>query len=124
MLLTVSTGGDPLAQAQPAAGWYPNPKGPGQRYWDGEKWTHQVTEEQPTVAHSNKQWETAPGSVMTKDPRNNGLAIAGYIFSLIPIVGLILGLILRSRKDIRGNYVLIATGIFFVLYLLASAGSA
>jgi hypothetical protein len=22
-------------------GWYPNPQGPGQRYWDGTKWTDQ-----------------------------------------------------------------------------------
>lgn len=21
------------------AGWYPNPTGPGQRYWDGQQWT-------------------------------------------------------------------------------------
>lgn len=24
---------------RPPAGWYPNPEGRGQRYWDGEKWT-------------------------------------------------------------------------------------
>ena len=23
----------------PAAAWYPNPTGPGQRYWDGSAWT-------------------------------------------------------------------------------------
>jgi len=23
----------------PAAGWYPNPEGPGRRYWDGARWT-------------------------------------------------------------------------------------
>lgn len=23
----------------PPAGWYPNPSGPGQRYWDGASWT-------------------------------------------------------------------------------------
>ncbi len=23
------------------AGWYPNPTGPGQRYWTGEDWTDQ-----------------------------------------------------------------------------------
>jgi FHA domain-containing protein/uncharacterized protein DUF2510 len=27
--------------AQPPAGWYPDPSGaPGQRYWDGARWTH------------------------------------------------------------------------------------
>jgi hypothetical protein len=24
---------------QPAPGWYPDPSGTGQRYWDGERWT-------------------------------------------------------------------------------------
>jgi hypothetical protein len=24
----------------PPPGWYPNPGGPGQRYWDGATWTH------------------------------------------------------------------------------------
>jgi uncharacterized iron-regulated membrane protein len=24
----------------PPPGWYPNPGGPGQRYWDGAAWTH------------------------------------------------------------------------------------
>jgi hypothetical protein len=60
---------------------------------------------------------------MTKDPRNNTLAIVGYIAALVPIVGLIIGLVLRSRRDVRGNYVLIATGVMFAIYILASAGS-
>lgn len=32
----------PVAAIQPAsapAGWYPNPGGPGRRYWDGYRWT-------------------------------------------------------------------------------------
>lgn len=28
-----------LPPAAPPAGWYPNPGGPGQRYWDGYEWT-------------------------------------------------------------------------------------
>ena len=35
--------GYPVAAALPTsaapAGWYPNPGGPGQRYWDGSEWT-------------------------------------------------------------------------------------
>nr|WP_232073694.1 DUF2510 domain-containing protein [Mycobacterium stomatepiae] len=30
----------PPRPAGPAPGWYPNPGGPGQRYWDGVTWTH------------------------------------------------------------------------------------
>ena len=29
------------SHAQPVAGWYPNQAGPGQRYWDGARWTEQ-----------------------------------------------------------------------------------
>ena len=28
-----------LPPVAPAAGWYPNPGGRGQRYWDGREWT-------------------------------------------------------------------------------------
>ncbi|WAJ46211.1 DUF2510 domain-containing protein [Mycobacterium sp. Aquia_216] len=30
----------PPRPAGPPPGWYPNPGGPGQRYWDGVTWTH------------------------------------------------------------------------------------
>lgn len=116
---------------QAAAGWYPNPSGTGQRYWDGDQWTHHVTGEpvvQPPVTSAAPAASASPVAppgpgVMTKDPRNNTLAVAGYICALIPIVGLIIGLVLRSRRDVRGNYVLIATGVMFVIYILLSAGS-
>jgi hypothetical protein len=26
----------------PPAGWYPNPEAPGQRYWDGQRWTEHI----------------------------------------------------------------------------------
>ena len=29
----------PQAPSLPPAAWYPNPSGPGQRYWDGQSWT-------------------------------------------------------------------------------------
>ena len=28
-----------LPPTSPPAGWYPNPDGPGRRYWDGYQWT-------------------------------------------------------------------------------------
>ena len=36
----------PVAQLPPApppAGWSPNPRGPGSRYWDGNRWTEHVS---------------------------------------------------------------------------------
>lgn len=37
----------PALQSGPPPGWYANPSGPGQRYWDGAGWT---------------QWTNPPGS--------------------------------------------------------------
>jgi uncharacterized protein len=30
----------PVVPVLPPSGWYPNPLGPGQRYWDGQQWTN------------------------------------------------------------------------------------
>ena len=35
-----------LPPAGPPAGWYPNPQGPGRRYWDGARWTETDQESQ------------------------------------------------------------------------------
>jgi hypothetical protein len=118
------------SQTQPApggqqapAGWYPNPNGAGQRYWDGQRWTEHVSGDQAPGQAPGTTAPAAPGA-MVKDPRNDTLAIVGYIASLVPLIGLIIGLVLRSRRDPRGNTVLIVTGVVFVLYLIAaSSGS-
>lgn len=50
-------------QQQPPPGWYPNPEGPGERYWDGTHWTDQYQtppEEQPAQAAPQQQ-QTPPG---------------------------------------------------------------
>lgn len=31
-----------LPPSSPPAGWYPNPSGPGNRYWDGTRWTESI----------------------------------------------------------------------------------
>ncbi len=71
----------------PPADWYPNPSGPGQRYWDGAEWTESYsppTTEQP-VAQDD-------------EPGGSALVPLGYVFAvLILIVGLILGIIAATR---------------------------
>jgi len=42
---------------QPPAGWYPNPQGPGQRYWDGTQWTEHL--HPPAQPAQQAQPETA-----------------------------------------------------------------
>src|SRR3954471_1988379 len=55
--------------APPAAGWYPNPQGPGQRYWDGQQWTEHF--QGAPLSPSN-----AP-SATTARPTSFWLAIGG-----------------------------------------------
>src|SRR5437773_363809 len=108
---------------QAPAGWYPNPNGAGQRYWDGQRWTEHVSADQTATQAPGTTPAAAPGA-MVKDPRNDTLVVVGYIGALVPLVGLIVGLVLRSRRDPRGNTVLIVTGVAFVIWLiLASSGS-
>ncbi len=35
----------PPVQMLPPAAWYPNPTGPGQRYWDGAQWTQNYAQD-------------------------------------------------------------------------------
>ena len=42
-------------------GWYPNPQGPGQRYWNGNQWTGDVWEPKPeskfgTALQEMQEW--------------------------------------------------------------------
>lgn len=47
--------GDDQPQREPddaagsSAGWYPNPSGPGQRYWDGSTWTSRYADDKGNV---------------------------------------------------------------------------
>jgi hypothetical protein len=48
-----TAGGEAAPTSTPPPGWYPNPSGPGKRYWDGGRWTEQysgVPEQAPGVA--------------------------------------------------------------------------
>jgi cytoskeletal protein RodZ len=40
------------------AGWYPNPEGPGQRYWNGEQWLEPVS--QPQVPQPRRSGSGTP----------------------------------------------------------------
>lgn len=47
---------------QPAAGWYPNPEGAGQRYWGGSSWSDHFRQDQPPQPQQPQagtpQWAT------------------------------------------------------------------
>jgi len=80
-------------------GWYEDPLGGGERYWDGQQW--------------GSYWIT-PDPTRKADRRNDGLTMIGWITAIvIPLVGLVVGIILSSRDDRRGTPIaLTAVGIF------------
>jgi peptidoglycan/LPS O-acetylase OafA/YrhL len=41
-----------LSAGLPPAAWYPNPVGPGRRFWDGERWTENYDQSAPAASVS------------------------------------------------------------------------
>ncbi len=109
------------ASSLPPSGWYTNPNGPGQRYWDGQQWTDNYSPAQPA----------APISAGEATPGVPGLVVAGYIFAiLIPVVGFILGIVAVTRSDKRiskhGVWIIVLSvvvGIIAVAVIAVSASS-
>lgn len=109
-----TTGPKPVSQ--PPAGWYSNPTGPGERYWDGMRWTD-----------SYSQPAAAPQALVVQAPQEQsggslGLVIAGYVFAvLMPLVGFILGIVVvtRPQRSIskHGVWVIVLSCVAFTIYL-------
>jgi hypothetical protein len=97
------------------AGWYADPdEPPTRRYWDGDEWTDWT--DQTYERNLNRD----------KDSRNDTLVIIGWITAvLIPIVGLILGIVVATRGDKRGAWVIIGSIVVFLISfaILTAAGS-
>jgi uncharacterized membrane protein YidH (DUF202 family) len=97
----------------PVAGWYPDPQGSGQqRWWDGTQWTMQF---QPAGA----------GTVSSDGKMNTPLVVLGYIFAIIPLVGLILGIVAWNRPERatrkHGPWIVLAAVVVFVVALAVQA---
>lgn len=89
----------------PPAAWYADPENPeGMRYWDGRQWTEHRTDyraEQPPKKTSE------------------GMVAAGYITSfMLPIVGVVIGVILMNRENRHGRWILALSLLFFVIFLV------
>jgi Protein of unknown function (DUF2510) len=99
----------PLPPAAPPAGWYQNPEGSGQRYWDGGRWTDHFHHAPPPPA---------------AQPRSNlgGAVILGILF---PIIGWIWGIHLLIKNQVGPGIgvLLVSTVAFFVwLAVVGSSG--
>lgn len=89
------TQSSPPPPSQPA-GWYDDPEAPGRRrYWDGEAWSDKVAVKRPT----------------------EGLYMAGLLTAfLVPLAGLVIGIILMAKDDDRGVWVLVWSIVMTAAY--------
>ena len=92
----------------PPAAWYADPENAtGMRYWDGTRWTEHRTNYRADPA--------------TEARSSEGMVAAGYVLSfLIPIVGVVLGIILIRRKSTHGPWVLGLSLLFILVFLVVN----
>jgi hypothetical protein len=96
-------------------GWYPDPAGYGQRYWDGRVWSEHVA---PAPAMLPQADRSAPV----------GDWIGGVLISvLFPIVGLIAGVVYVTRggakRDVGLLCIVLSAICFFFWVAMLSSGS-
>ena len=70
-------------QGTPAAGWYADPEVPGrQRYWDGSRWTEQVSEAQ---AAAPQHAQPAAAMTLTTDASARQWAVFAHLSALLAL---------------------------------------
>jgi hypothetical protein len=96
--------GETADDGLPPAAWYQDPENAGgMRYWDGGRWTEHRTD-----------YLAAPAP----KPVSDGLVAAGYIFAfLIPVVGVVIGVIVMGRKNSHGRWILILSLLFMAAFV-------
>lgn len=108
--------GQPARQLPPP-GWYDDPSGSGQRYWDGAQWTDHY---KPVPA----QQVPAPPPPIADDGKGGGTALVflGYVFAIVmPFIGLILGIIAatrpRGRPRRNGPWIIALSAVVFAAWV-------
>jgi hypothetical protein len=94
-------------------GWYPDPAGYGQRYWDGRVWSNHVA---PLPAPPPERGAPA------------GDWVGGVLISLLfPIVGFIAGIVYVARggakREVGIVCIVLSTLCFFLWLSILSSGS-
>lgn len=101
----------------PAAGWYPDNRQPHTvRYWDGRAWTEQTAPAVPAQAPVN-HWAAQAADA--------NLVTAGQIAAVfIPIVGFIIGIVLATRGNGKGAWIMIGSvGAALIWYYILTGQS-
>jgi uncharacterized protein DUF2510 len=104
----------PEAPLSVAPGWYPDPGGAGQRYWDGATWTTHIAPPPPRSQKSDAR---------------TGDWVGGVLLSLLmPLIGLVAGIVYITRGGTKRQVGLMCVCISLVVALLwlalRGAGSA
>jgi hypothetical protein len=86
-------------------GWYPDPRGRGQRYWTGWQWSEQL------AAH-------APALDAVRQPASTGDWVGGVLLSvLVPVVGLIAGAVYVAKGGAKRQVGIICVALSCVTFL-------
>jgi Protein of unknown function (DUF2510) len=95
--------------ATPGAGWYPDPTGHGQRFWDGARWT--------------EHYAPPPGVALAQqddDPNKVSNLIGGILISLlIPIVGVIVGIVWLAKGRTQQGLIFLGISLVSILGYVA-----
>jgi hypothetical protein len=87
------------------AGWYPNPRGPGYRWWDGQRWSDMTSAAPPFTG-------PAPGRKSGNLRRPAGLLVGG---ALLAVLGASYG---AGAVGSLGLFALLAGGMWLTVALL------
>jgi hypothetical protein len=98
------------AVSERAPGWYPDVDHEAdERYWDGQTW-------------SGRRLKGGDPTEKTADTRNNRLIWTGYTLGfLLPLVGLVIAIILFTRREARAKYVLLASIAGWIAWRIVTA---
>lgn len=123
------------------AGWYPDPKGEGLRYWDGKAWTEHTAPAaaaaeaaqpaasapqpaQPSTPSPAPQAASGPHTAHSSDARDQPTTtewVLSVALPLIPLAGLIWGVYLRRQggaKENPGNVAVIFSLVVILVLVL------